>query len=122
MAERSGTLFVSAARTLAQQSADVRNRRGARGVAIFINLSARPAAGSITVTIQEKNPLTGAYSTLLASAAIAAISQVVLKVYPGMPAVTNISLGSPLPETWRVDVAVGNSDSLTYSISYTFLD
>ena len=57
--------------TTSQNSADLLNPYG-RGVKVFCNMSAI-GTGSVTFTIQAKDPASGAYAALLASAAIVAI-------------------------------------------------
>lgn len=122
MVDRTGTLFVSAARTLLQASNPVSTRRGYKGVAVYINISARAGASAITVTIEEQNPLTGTWLPVLVSAALNSVSHNVLKVYPGITVAANLTVSQPLPETWRVSIAVANGDSMTYSVSYALLD
>lgn len=108
------TLLASAARTAATQSADQTNYNG-RGLHVVIDVTAW-TAGSITVTIQGKDSVSGKYYTILASAALAAVGTTILRVYPGLTASANAAANDILPRTWRVSVAVGTADSITYSI------
>lgn len=75
-----------------------------RGITIFINATA--VTGTLTVTLQGKDPFSNVYYTLLASAAIAINSNVQMTVYPGVLAVTNLAANVPLPSTWRVVAAI----------------
>lgn len=108
------TLLASAARTVATNSSDQTNYNG-RGLDVVIDITAW-TAGSITVTIQGKDALSGKYYTILASAALAAVGTTVLRVHPGLTAAANTVANYALPRTWRVSVAVGTADSITYSI------
>ena len=108
------TILASAARTALVDSADQKNNFH-RGLHLTIDITAY-TAGSITVTIQGKDPLSGKYYTILASAALAAAATTVLKVYPGITAAANASVSDVLPRDWRVSVAVGGAQSITYSV------
>lgn len=108
-------VLASAARTASIDSADFRNPSG-RGLALVIDVTAIAATPSITVTIQGKDPVSGKYYTLLASAAITTVSTTVLRVYPGLTAAANLAANDVLPEIWRASVAHGDADSITYSI------
>ncbi len=108
------TLLASAARTANTNSTDQNNTNG-KGVHVHINITAW-TAGSITVTIQGKDPVSGTYYTILASAALAATGLTVLRVHPGLTAVANLAANDFLPRVWRVAVTVGTADSITYSV------
>lgn len=75
-----------------------------RGIMVFINVAS--ITGTLTVTLQGKDPFGGIYYTLLASAAIAAPGNVQMTVYPGVLAATNLAANVPLPSTWRVVAAI----------------
>lgn len=113
------TALASAARTTATQSSDLTNYNG-KGLHLVIDITAF-TAGSITVTIQGKDALSGKYYTILASAALAAVATTVLRVHPGLTAAGNLVANDVIPRTWRVDVAVGSADSITYSIGYSLV-
>jgi len=70
----------------------------------------------VTFTIKGKDPLSGKYYTLLASAAIVAASTVVLRVYPGLTAVANLVASDVLPLDWRVEVTHSAGSNFTYSV------
>jgi hypothetical protein len=109
------TVLASAARTATNNSADFTNYNG-RGLHVVIDATAASATPSVVATIQGKDELSGKYYTILASAAITGISTTILKVYPGITAAANLSVSDILPRTWRVSVAHGDADSITYSI------
>jgi len=100
--------------TASQTSPDLANPYG-RGVKVFVNTTAI-GTGSITVTVQGKDPASGAYFTLLASAAIVTNLLTVLSVYPGLPATANVSANDVVPRTWRVSVVANNANPATYTI------
>lgn len=108
------TLLASAARTATTATADQSNN-DYRGVHVIIDVTADPASASVVATIQGKDELSGAYYTILTSAAIAAVGTTVLRVFPGATAATNVTANDVLPSTWRVNFAHADSDSITYS-------
>jgi hypothetical protein len=115
-----GTLLASAARTTTTNSADQTNHNG-RGVLVFVNVTAVTSSPSVTVAIQEKDPISGTYTAILTSAAITGPGHTVLAVYPGVTVAANVAASHPLPRTWRVAVTHGNADSITYSVGYALI-
>lgn len=100
--------------TASQNSPDLLNPYG-RGVKVFVNTTAI-GTGSITVAVQAKDPGSGAYATLLASAAIITNGVTVLTVYPGVTVTANVSASDVLPRQWRVSVTAGNANPANYSV------
>ena len=100
--------------TASQNSPDLANPYG-RGVKVIVNVTAI-GTGSITVSIQAKDPGSGAYVTLLSSAAIIANGVVVLTVYPGLAVTLNVSANDILSKTWRVAVVANNANPANYSV------
>jgi len=114
------TLLASAARTALVNTADQKNRRW-RGVKVVIDITVDPAAAAVTFTLQGKDPTSGKYYTILASAALAAVATTVLTVYPGLVAAANLTANDVLPHEWRLAVTVADTDSMTYSVGATLL-
>jgi hypothetical protein len=100
--------------TTSQTSADQVNAYG-RGVKVFVVTTAI-GTGSITVTIQAKDPGSGSYTTLLASAAITTNTTTVLTVYPGIAVAANVSANDVLPRQWRISLAANNANPANYSV------
>lgn len=100
--------------TASVNSADKVNAYG-RGVKVFVNTTAI-GTGSITVAIQAKDPGSGTYVTLLASAAIITNVMTVLTVYPGLAATANVSANDLLPRQWRVSVTANNANPANYTV------
>lgn len=73
----------------------------ARGIQVVVDITAITGT-NIVVTIQGKDPTSGKYFTLLASAALTGTGTTVLTVYPGCIAAANSVANLPLPRTWRV--------------------
>lgn len=86
-----------------------------KGAHIFINIT-NYVSGTYTVNIQEKDPVSGTYVTILSSAALGANGITVLKVYPGITAATNLSVSDILPRQWRVNLIGATTPSMTISV------
>ncbi|MFA9204996.1 MAG: hypothetical protein ACEQSH_00925 [Bacteroidia bacterium] len=115
-ANREITVFASAAYTAAQNSADLYNPY-ARGAVLVIDVTAITSSPSVTFTVKGKSALGSDYYTILTSAAITGTGQTILRIYPGLTASANVTVSDVLPLVWRVEVAVGNANSMTYSVS-----
>lgn len=82
-----------------------------------IRTSALAAAPSVVPSIEAQDPLSQQWYTILTGAAITATGLIVLRVYPGVAAVANLSSSDFLPSIWRLTMTHGNSDSITYTAS-----
>jgi hypothetical protein len=89
---------------------------------IVIRTSAIGAAPSVVPTVEAQDPLSGLWYPLLTGAAIVAVSLVVLRIYPGVAAVANLSSPDFIPPIWRLTMTHGNADSITYSASANLRD
>lgn len=82
----------------------------ATGLIVGINItSITGASPTLTVTLQGKDPISGTYYTVLASAALTATGYTELVVYPGATVAANVSASRPVPITWRINTAVGGT-------------
>ena len=115
-ANREATLLATGIRSADIASADQVNDHG-RGVTVWISVSSIVATPSIIVSIQRKDPISGTYSDILASAAITAVGNIVLRLYPGIAAVANQAASDILPRTWRVYVSHADADQISYSVA-----
>ena len=117
-----GVLLASAART-ATNNSDTMINNFHKGVKVFVDATAKADTPSVTFSIQERDPVGGDFKTILTSAAVtdAITAPVVLTVYPGCVAVTNLVLNEPLPREWRVVATHADGDSLTYSVGYCYI-
>lgn len=115
------TYLASAARTATPTKADKAVPKGVRGMRIVIDVTAVTATPSVVFTVQSKDRLSGKYSTLLASAAVATISTVVLLIYPSATAAANLVANLPVGELIAIDAVHGDADSITYSVGIEWL-
>jgi len=115
------TAFASAARTASSNSADI-DVRPYLGCKVVIDMTVVPGVDTVTFTVKGKDKLSGKYFTLLASAAIVAVSTVVLSIYPGAPVTANVSVNDFLPDTIRVEAVHSAATSFTYSVNVIAAD
>jgi hypothetical protein len=109
------TLLASSSRTATISSADQTNYN-ARGLHVVLDVTVA-GTGSITLTIEAKDSLSGKYYTLLAGVAVTTISTNVYKVYPGLAAAANSVANDVVPRTYRVTITANNANAITYSVA-----
>lgn len=111
------TLIASATFTATFTTADQTNHNG-RGVELVVDVTAvSGTTPTLVVALRGKDPASGKYYTILASATINAISTTVLHVYPGLVAAANSVANAVLPLTWDVNATIGGTTpSFTMSI------
>jgi hypothetical protein len=121
---KEGELYPSLARVATPSGVALADQKnpGARGVMVVIDITAA-ASPSIVFTIEGKDPSSGKYFTLLASAAQTGTTAtpLVLRVFPGATGATNLIANDQLPRTWRVRPVHGNGNSATYTVGYSLL-
>lgn len=115
------TVLAQAARTAATQSATWANINS-RGGFLILGVTAASGTGGLTVTLQMQDPVTGAWISLHANpTAVIATGEFVYEIGPGIGAasggVTQRTSGQ-LGQTLRVNVAVGDASSYTYSVVF----
>lgn len=112
------TLLASAARTATTTSDDQTNLTG-KAAQVVLNVSSITASPSITLTIQGKDSISGNYYTIITGAAVVGTGTTTYTAGLGVASVANVAIGTVLPKTWRVSIAHGDTDSITYSVSAT---
>ena len=112
-----GTLLASAARTATTSSADQTNYNG-QAVAVTFNITAVPGVETLTLKIEAKDPVSGAYTTLLTGAAQSGTGTTRLRVGTNITASANVAAADVLGRTWRVTVTHSAAGSFTYSVGY----
>jgi hypothetical protein len=112
-------ILASGAQTTTQTQVDQTNTNY-RGIKVVLDMTT-VGAGSVTLTIQGKDPTSGKYFTLLAGAAVTTNVTNVYTVYPGLTAVANVTANDVLPNTWRILVTANNANPATYSVGASLL-
>ena len=113
----------SAARTATLTTADLLTYNW-RGIIVTVNVTAVSGTGGLTPTIQLKCA-SGVYKALNATpTAITAVGTYTYAIAVGADATntghTQVS-NSPLPRTFRINVAAGDASSYTYSVDVDFM-
>ena len=86
---------------------------------VYINISA-VGGGTLTVTLQGVDDLSGGTYTVLASSALNGTGLTVLQIYPGLTASANSIVSAPLPSTWNIKY-VGAVGTPSFTISAALL-
>lgn len=113
------TILTSASRTTTQTSADQVNYNG-RGIHVVVDTTVI-GTGSITLTINGKDNISGKYYTLLSGAAIVTNTTNVYKVFPGAPATSNVSVNDMIPRLFQIVVTANNANAATYTVGYSLV-
>lgn len=113
------TIYASSARTASPSATDQTNVAG-RGCVVTINVTSITDTPSVVFTIQGKDPASGNYYTILASAAITGTGTTVLRVGPSLTAAANTIANDTLPAVCRVIATHADTDSITYSVGWSF--
>lgn len=109
------TPLSSAARTTTT-SGSVTTSAYAKGVSLFLNVSAVSGSASITLSVEAQNPVTGGFVTLATANAVATVSHSLFQIYPGIAETAGVTFNKILPTQWRVTVTHATADSITYSV------
>ncbi len=113
-------LLASAAVSSTISSSDEINHNS-KGAHFIIDVSAIASTGTITVSIQGKDSISGNYYDILVGSTITATGTTALKVYPGIGQIPNGSASDILPRTFRVTCTYGGSGTITYSVSCSLI-
>lgn len=118
------TVYASAARTATPTAVTVQVGRY-NYLHLACDVTAVTATPSVVVTIDGLDPVSGKYYNLLTSAALTDSGSPytrMLKIGPGLPVTTNVSANDVLPDTIRITMTHGDSDSITYSVGANLYD
>lgn len=123
MANLTYTGLVLTGATATTNGADIDNMSGV-GATFVIDITAiTGTTPTATFTIQGKDELSGKYYTILASAALNTVATTVLRVYPGLTAVANVTGTSILPRTFRVICTItGTNPVVTATVGVSVND
>jgi hypothetical protein len=109
-------VLTSAARTATNSTGVKRPPKDVRGVRLFIEVTAAAATPSVVFTVEVQDPLNNKWHSLLASAAVTAISSNCYEVGPGVQTVANVSAARHIGRGFRVTATHADADSITYNI------
>jgi len=117
---RHNPALASAARTASTDSALFVNQNR-RGCQVLIDMTAITATGDVTFKVQGYDELSGTYYDLITSASVTTVSEVMLKIYPGLTAAANLTVSDNLPYLYRITTTHLNGVSMTYSVGVNLL-
>lgn len=111
------TALASAARTTTQTLADI-DTTGCAFLNVVLDMTT-VGTGSVTLTINGKDPASGKYYLILSGAAVTTNSTNRYKVGPNVTASANAIAQDYLPKTIQLVVTANNANSATYSLGYS---
>jgi hypothetical protein len=121
-----GTLAASAARTTTWLSANQTNP-GTVGVMVFVNVTAIGGSASLQMKFRPQDQLSGqdlginVGNAITATLGTAAYMFVIHPSIPTSPGNFYSTLQAPVPRIWTVQLVAATNDSVTYSVSYSYL-
>jgi hypothetical protein len=111
-----GVDLASAARTTTQTLPDL-NTGGCQFLNVVLDVTTA-GTGSVTLTINGKDPASGKYYLILSGAAVTTITTNRYKVGPTIAAVTNVSAQDYLPEVIQLVLTANNANAMTYTLGH----
>lgn len=114
------TLLTSGSRTTTQTSADI-TTYNAGALKVILDMTTVTASPSVTVSIEEKDAVSGKYVVLLTGAAITTISTNEYTIDPAVPAVANVSAQKRIARVLRIIITANNANAGIYSAGYKLL-
>lgn len=108
-------LFLASARTATPTAGQVAGGCGyAIGFHVVIDVTAAPVAPSVTPTVECQDLRSGKWYPIIVGAPLTAVGTRVLRCYPGLTPVANLTVSDVITEQIRLAMAHGNADSITY--------
>ena len=116
------TWLPSAARTTAQNLTD-QTGKYITGIEVICNVTVASGTGGLQVKVQGKDLVSGTYYDIAATTANTAtgtIRNIIgANVFNVAATTTTVNVNTYVPYVWRLQVAVGDASSYTYSCGYT---
>lgn len=117
--QKNGVILPSAARAAATYTTDEYFAPDVNGLRLYIDIT-NANGGTVTVTVQGKDPVTGNWVAIGTSAALNSNATTIFTIAPGVTETANVDIGDPLPVSWRLSVVVGTA-IVTFSIGGEYL-
>ena len=109
--------FPSAVRNATLVGSDNRKVADAHGCIVILDVTAVPGVDTVQLTIENKDPVSGKYVTILSAVARSTTGTDVLQVQPGGPVTANVSANASLAQDYRIRVIHSAGTNFTYSVS-----
>jgi len=92
----------------------------ASGIIAYLNITAAPGSETLTLILDEQDPVSGAWSSVASTSGTTVTGMVKLKLKQAIAAVaasgTGVQVQDTLPPIWRVRVAHSAGSNWTYSL------
>lgn len=121
-----GTLLASATRTSSTISATQTNYN-ARGVILFLNVTAASGTGGLQTTLFYVDPISisGSGTVSALPTAVTTVTERTYVFYPttfsGTGSAIAQTTGIPVPRAWYASVTHGDASNYTYSLGYAYI-
>jgi hypothetical protein len=118
-----GVIFPSLSRTNATYNSGEMFNPDAKGLRLYIDLTSVGGAGTVTVTVETRDPVTDNWVSLdatITTTALAAVATTTLTIYPGVTVVANKIFSAVVGTACRVKAVVG-ANAVTFSIGGEWL-
>ena len=118
MASTYGVGFASAARTTSTTTASI-DTGGFRVLTVFLNVTAVPGSGGLSVSVDMLDPVSGQWSNcnFTSAPSVASVGLTQYQMPAGLVASTACTVAGLTPQI-RVRVTAASAASYTYSLSY----
>lgn len=108
------SVLTSASRTTTQTSPDYTNL-SCTGAILVLDITT-PGTGSITLSVDGKDPVSGKYYNIITGNPETTTVTRVYRIHIGLTASANATVNDALPKTFRVVVTHNNSNAIVYSL------
>lgn len=112
--------LISGVRAATNQTADQTNEHSG-GIVVTFDITAVPGATTVTLSIEDKDPVSGKYVAVLTGAAEVAVATRQYTLHPGIVEAANSKVALPLPRTWRIKVTHSGAGNFTYSVGWCLI-
>lgn len=115
-------MLPSGSRAATTATDELSTPNGSRGIIVYLNLTVRGAAETVTPSIQVKDPASGTWMDYVTFSATAAVGEYPLlltnlSVAPDTVAAFVTPKKAPLPSRYRINLAHSGATAHTYSVS-----
>lgn len=122
VAKRNAAVYLASAARTATPTVSIIKTTGFNAITVVVEKTADASTPSVVFTIEGYDSVIDDWYTILTSAAVTNSTSngtiLAFHVGPGVGAVTNLAVGAYLPREIRIKPTHGDSDSITYSVSY----
>lgn len=108
--------LIRSATTVSEEQANY----DAKGLHLIVKIISAPVSGTITPKIQ--GVINCEVYDILVGNAISAIGTYVYKIYPGISAVSGVSVNDVLPSIWKLEMTHSSNTEFIYTVSANLIN